>query len=92
MLDKSKHEMFWDDTTQKLNENREAIRQMASSEEARQLMEMLKRQGKVQRAAQAAAAGNPEQLVSMVNELMSTEKGAQLIGQIERQARKAGLQ
>ena len=42
-------------------------------------------------AAQAAAAGKPEQLMSMMNQLMSTREGAQLIESISQQVKQAGL-
>ena len=56
------------------------------------LMELLNRQGGVQQAAKAAAAGDASSLVELVNRLMKTDEGAQLVGRIEEQAQKAGLQ
>ena len=46
---------------QKLLKNRQAIADLAGSEDARQLMELLQRQGgQVRQAAQQAAAGSPD--------------------------------
>ena len=43
-----------------LAENREALSRLAGSGEAKQLMELLGRQGEVRQAAQAAARGDAE--------------------------------
>lgn len=75
-----------------LVKNREAIAQLAKSEDAKKLMTMLQRQGKVQDAADAAAEGAPDKLVSMVNQLMQSQEGAALVNRIEQQAKKAGLE
>ena len=52
---------------------------------------MLKETGGVQEAAQAAAQGNPAQLMAMMNQLMSTKEGAQLVERLRRQAEESGL-
>ena len=76
-----------------LMKNREAISQLAQSSDAQKLMALLKQQsGGVQQAAQAAAAGNPSQLMAMMNQLMHSKEGAQLVERIENQARQAGLE
>jgi len=55
-------------------------------------LELLKQQsGGVQQAAQAAAAGNPSQLMAIMDQLMHSKEGAELVGRIESQAKKAGL-
>ena len=74
-----------------LGKNREAITRMAKSGEARRLMELLEREGGVQQAAKAAAAGDPRSLMSMMEQLMRTKEGAELIERIESQAKKEGL-
>ena len=76
----------------KLGENRDVIAKMAKSGDAQKLMELLERKGGVQQAAKAAAAGDPSQLMSMMNQLMQTKEGAELVERIERQAKKAGLE
>ena len=49
---------------QELLKNRQAIADLAGSEDARQLMELLQRQGgQVRQAAQQAAAGSPERFM-----------------------------
>ena len=74
-----------------LAQNRAAIGRLAQSGDAQKLMTMLRRQGGVQSAAEAAAAGNPGQLMAMVSQLMGTKEGAELVERIERQAKQAGL-
>ena len=75
-----------------LGKNREAILQLAKSSEAQTLMAMLQKQGGVQKAAQAAAAGDPSQLMAMMNQLMATKEGTELVDRIGNQAKKAGLE
>lgn len=71
--------------------NGEAIRRLAGSGDAQQLVAMLRAQGGVQQAAQAAAKGDTSQLMEMMNQLMSTREGAQLVERISRQAKESGL-
>ena len=71
--------------------NREAIGKLAQSGQAKRLVQLLDQSGGVKAAAQAAAAGKPEQLMSMMNQLMSTREGAQLIESISQQVKQAGL-
>ena len=72
--------------------NRDAIVQLAKSSDAQKLMELLRRQnGQVQQAAQAAAAGDPGQLMAMMDQLMRSKEGAELVDRIDSQARQAGL-
>lgn len=72
--------------------NREAINQLAQSSDARKLMELLKKQSSgVEQAAQAAAAGDPSQLMSIMDQLMRSKEGAELVNRIDSQARRAGL-
>lgn len=75
-----------------LVKNRDAIRQLAQSGEARRLVSLLQENGSVETAAQAAAKGNPQKLVSMLQGLMNTQEGARLIQSIERQAKQSGLE
>ena len=72
--------------------NRDAITRLAKSSDAQKLMELLRRQnGQVQQAAQAAAAGDPGQLMAMMDQLMRSKEGAELVDRIDSQARQAGL-
>ena len=72
--------------------NREAMNQLAQSSDARKLMELLKKQSSgVEQAAQAAAAGDPSQLMSIMDQLMRSKEGAELVNRIDSQARRAGL-
>lgn len=75
-----------------LAKNREAITRLAQSSDAQQLMNLLRQKGGVQEAAQAAAGGDVSQLMAMMNQLMSTREGAELVERIGNQARKAGLE
>ena len=77
--------------TADLMKNREAIGKLAQSGQAKRLVQLLDQSGGVKAAAQAAAAGKPEQLMSMMNQLMSTREGAQLMESISQQVKQAGL-
>ena len=77
---------------QAISQNREAVTRVAQSGDARRLMELLGQEGGVQQAAQAAAAGDPSQLMAMMNQLMHTSEGAELVERIQNEAKKAGLQ
>jgi len=68
-----------------------AIQQLLQSEDTKRMMELLGAQGGVQDAAKAAATGNPGELMGMMQQLMSTKEGAQLVERITKQARKSGL-
>lgn len=74
-----------------LMKNREAIGKLAQSGQAKRLVQLLDQSGGVKAAAQAAAAGKPEHLMSMMNQLMSTREGAQLMESISQQVKQAGL-
>ena len=69
-----------------------ALAGLADSEDTQALMAMLRRQGGVEEAAKAAAGGDPGQLMAMMNRLMSSKEGAELVARIEDQARRAGLE
>ncbi len=72
--------------------NRDAIARLAKSSDAQKLMELLQRQsGQVKQAAQEAAAGDPSQLMAMMDQLMHSKEGAELVDRIDSQARQAGL-
>ena len=72
--------------------NREVISRLAKSSDAQKLMELLQRQsGQVKQAAQAAAAGDPAHLMSMMDQLMHSKEGAELVNRIDSQAKQAGL-
>ena len=72
--------------------NRDAITRLARSSDAQKLMELLQKQsGQVKQAAQQAAAGDPAQLMAMMDQLMPSKEGAELVDRINSQARQAGL-
>ena len=65
---------------------------MELSEKDRKAVERLQRQsGEVKKAAQAAAAGDPAQLMAMMDQLMHSKEGAELVNRIDSQAKQAGL-
>lgn len=73
--------------------DREAISQLAKSSDAQKLMALLHKQGgQVQQAARQAAAGDPSQLMSMMDQLMHSKEGAELVDRIGTQAKQAGLE
>ena len=59
-----------------------ALARLAQSGEARQL---------VQEAARAAADGDPGQLMQMMDRLLNTREGAELVERISWQAKESGL-
>ena len=79
-------------TAAQLVKDRQAIANLAQSKQVQSLMELLRQSGDVQNAAQNAARGDPSALVSMLEQLVQTQQGAQLIGQIKDQAKQAGLE
>ena len=70
---------------------REALSKLAQSQQAQQLIQMLRQEGNVQDAARQAAAGKPEKLLERMRQLMSTPEGAELVEQIGQQAKRSGL-
>ena len=77
---------------QALEQNRAAISKLAQSGDAQRLMELLRQGGGVEEAAPAAAAGDPAALMAMMDRLMHTREGAELVDRIEAQAKRAGLE
>jgi len=71
--------------------NKGAVQQLLRSEETRRMMELLGTQDNVKGAAKAAAAGDPTQLMSMMQQLMNNPEGAQLVERITKQAEQTGL-
>ena len=73
--------------------NRDAIVQLAKSSDAQKLRELLQQQsGQVKQAAQQAAAGDPSQLMTIMDQLMRSKEGAELVDRIGTQAKRAGLE
>ena len=62
------------------------------SGEAKPPVSMLQQNGSVENAAQAAAKGKPQELMSMLQGLLNTQEGAKLVQRIEQQARQSGLE
>ena len=76
---------------QALEQNRAAISKLAQSGDAQRLMELLRQGGGIQGAAEAAVKGDTSQLVGMMQRLMNTPEGGELVERISRQARQSGL-
>ena len=77
-----------------LRSNPAALRSLMQSPDGQALLQLLTQgdQGAgLRQAAQAAAQGNPAQLMAMMNQLMSTKEGAQLVERLRRQAEESGL-
>ena len=74
-----------------LVKNREAISRLAQSSDAQRLLQLLRQGGEVQGAAQAAADGDPAELVKMMQQVMSSREGAELVERISRKAKENGL-
>ena len=74
-----------------LVKNKEALNRLARSGDAQRLMELLRQGGGIQGAAEAAVKGDTSQLVGMMQRLMNTPEGGELVERISRQARQSGL-
>ncbi len=74
-----------------MGKGREALSKVAQSGDAQKLMELLNKDGNVQDAATAAAGGNVSQLMGMVQRLMQSSEGADLVNRISDQAKKSGF-
>mgnify|MGYP003293287829 CR=1 FL=1 len=77
-------------TAQKVKD-KGAIHELLRSDDTKRMMDMLGSQDSVQNAAKAAAAGDPAQLMGMMQQLMSTREGAALVERITKQAQQSGL-
>lgn len=69
-----------------LLKNKDAIRQLANSPDAQKLMKMLNKQngGGLKAAAEQAGKGDPKALVAMVNGLMQSREGAELVERLNK--------
>lgn len=72
------------DLMQQLQQNKGALLQMMRSADGQRLMELMQQQSGLQQAAGAAARGDATQLTQMVQQLMQTQEGAQLVNRINR--------
>ena len=73
------------------NLNFSVLSELARSADAKRLMAMLQQQGEVHAAAEAAAAGDPAKLMELMNGMLQTKDGADLVDRIGKQAKQAGL-
>ncbi len=68
-----------------------AVRKLLASEDTKRMIQLLEQQGGVQEAARSAAGGDPTRIMEMMNTLMSSQEGAQLVERIKGQAEQTGL-
>lgn len=68
-----------------------AVQQLLQSDDTKRMMELLGSRNNVTGAAKAAAAGDPAQLMGMMQQLMNTQEGAKLVERITQKARESGL-
>ena len=76
---------------EQLKQNPELLRSLMQSRDGQALMQMLTQgdQGAgLQRAAQAAARGNPSEMMEMMNRIMQSADGAALVDRIQKAIRK----
>ena len=72
---------------EQLKRNPALLRSLMLSPDGRQLMQMLSQEDhgtSLQRAAQAAAGGNPTEMVQMMNRIMQSPDGAALVERIRK--------
>lgn len=67
------------------------IRELMNSDDAKRMMALLSARGGVQEAAKAAAAGDTAQLMDMMQQLMGTQEGAQIVERLTKKAKGSGL-
>lgn len=69
---------------EQLLRHREQVMDMARSPNARRLMELLERGGGLDTAARSAMNGDPQQLMQILQRVMSTPEGARTVENISR--------
>ena len=67
------------DLMRQLQQNKDALLQMMHSSDGQRLIAMMQQQSGLQQAAGAAARGDASQLTQMVQQLMRTQEGAELV-------------
>lgn len=75
-----------------LGKNGKSFQALAKSGEVQQLMAMLEQNGSVQDAAKSASKGDTSALLGMVQQLMHSQEGADLIEDIQKKAKEAGIE
>ena len=86
----SQNDLFHSPQAEALFKNKDKVMGMANSPEAQQLMALLRQAGggQLDGAAQAAMKGDPQQLIQLVQQVMSTSEGAGAINSINRKLQK----
>lgn len=75
-----------------LGKNAKSFQDLAKTGEVQQLMTLLQKNGSVTEAAKSASKGDSGALLGMVQNLMATEEGAELINSIQKKAKEAGIE
>ena len=80
-------DMFHAPQVSQLLKNKEQLAAMMQSPETQRLMDLLRSRsgGNLDTAAQAAAKGDPAQLMALLQQVMATPDGARAVEQISRQ-------
>lgn len=85
-LPKDLDEMFNSPEAANLLKNKEALLNLCNSQDAQQLIQLLKQTsgGSLQSAADAAMKGDPSELSKLVNDLTQTPEGAKAVSNLSR--------
>ena len=77
-----------DPTLEALKKDPQALKGLLSSPETRQLMDLLNRSAGagLDRAAREAAAGKPEALMGILNQVMGSQEGSRAVEQLQKKA------
>ena len=86
----SQNDLLHSPQAEALFKNKDKVMGMANSPEAQQLMALLRQAGgkQLDGATQAAMKGDPQQLIQLVQRVMSTSEGAGAINSINRKLQK----
>ena len=91
MDNKAKQDMDQLGQTAQELKNKGGVKRLLQSEDTKRMIDLLGKQDRVKSAAKAAAAGDPTQLMGMMQKLMDTQEGVELIERITKQANESGL-
>ena len=79
------------DQAAKRMQGNKAMQKLLEGEDTRRMMELLGSRESVQRAAQAAMAGEPAKLMELMQNLTRSPEGAKVMERVTEQAQKSGL-
>lgn len=64
---------------------------LSKTGEVQELMSLLQKNGSLEEAAKSATSGDSSQLLKMVQQVMRSQEGADLIDNIQQKAKEAGI-